>query len=100
MVAPRDPAIEIHGVENGRLARLNIAFLAQFALERLKERFTFLDASARQMPTQDIGVLDQEDAALPVEYEAANPKREPARKSPIGVENPPHKRLKRAADAT
>jgi len=100
VIAPRYPTIEIHCVEEWRLAWLDIAFLAQFALQRLKERFALLDAPSRQMPTRHIGVLDKEDPAFPVKDEAANPKREPARKSPIGVKNPPHKRLEVTADAT
>jgi hypothetical protein len=51
------------------------------------------------MPARDIGVLHQEDPAFPIQDKAANAEREPARKSPISMKNPPHKRLEAAADA-
>lgn len=99
MVARRGSAIEIDRVKDRRLARFDIAFLAQFPFERFKQRFAFFDAAAGQMPSRYIGVFNQKDAAFSVENQAANADREPARKSPIGVKKPPDKRLERAADA-
>ena len=69
MIAPRRSAIEVDGVEDRRLGQLDIALLAQFALQRGEQRLAGFDAAARQVPAGDIGVLDQEDAAFAVENE-------------------------------
>ncbi len=101
MIAPRHAAVEIDRVQNRRLGQLDIALLAQFALQRRQKRFAVLDAAAGQMPAGDIAVLDQEDAAFAVEYQRrARRAVSAARKAPIEVQEPPDRRLERAADAS
>src|SRR5271168_1211698 len=98
MIAPRCAAVEINREKNRRLGDLDIAFLAQFPLQRRHQRLTGLDAAARQVPAGNVGVLDQEHAAFAVENEAADAERQTARQAPISVQKAPDRWLKGAAD--
>jgi hypothetical protein len=79
--------------------QLDIALLAQLARKRRKERFSFLHPAAREVPSGNIGVLDEEHAAFAVQNQAADTDRETTRKSPINVEKHADKRLQGATDS-
>jgi len=58
--------------------QLDIAFLAQLARKRRKQRLSFLHPTARKMPSGDIRVLDQKYAACAVQNQAADTDRKAA----------------------
>src|ERR1700751_81204 len=87
-------------MEHRCVVQYDIAFLAQLARKRCKQRLTLLHPAARQMPPGDIGVLDQEHASFAVQNQAADTDREAARESPINVENHTNKRLQAATNGT
>src|SRR5215469_3438144 len=80
--------------------QLDIALLAQFARKRCQQCFALFDATSWQMPSGNIGVLDQEDATVRVQNQAADAEGKPSRKSPISVEKRANKRLQPATDET
>src|ERR1700722_13370713 len=98
MIAPRCATVEINREKNRRLGDLDIAFLAQFPLQRRHQCLAGFDAAARQVPAGNVGVLDQKHAAFTVENKAADAERETARHAPISVQKPPDGWLKRATD--
>src|SRR5581483_7082752 len=99
MVARRHPSIEINRMEHRRSVQLDIAFLAQLARKRRKERLTMFDPAAGEMPARNVGMLDQEHAALAIENQGANAESEAARKSPVEVEKHADKRLQATTDS-
>jgi hypothetical protein len=58
--------------------QLDIAFLAQLARKRRKERLTLFDPTAGQMPSRNVGMLDQEHPTLAVQDQATDTNREAA----------------------
>src|SRR5690348_8973606 len=87
-------------MEHRRGAQFDIAFLAQLARKRRKQRLVLLDAATRQMPSGNIGVLDQEHPAVAVQDQAAHAESQASRKPPISVEKRPYQRLQLATDKT
>src|SRR5215510_13399100 len=86
VIAPRYPFVEVDPEELGRSAKPDVAFLGQLARQSLKKRFSRLDAAAGQMPTLDIGMLDQKNTAGPVDHHGACAQRRGARKPPIEMQ--------------
>jgi hypothetical protein len=84
-------------VQLRRRGHLDIAFLAQLARDRLRQRLPCLHAAAGQMPAADIAVPDQENAALIVDHQRAHAERHGARETPVHVHEPPQRGLERAA---
>src|SRR5262249_37496783 len=76
VIAPRQHWVEIDPKLFGRTDKIDVAFLLEFTRKGLEHRLARLNASAREMPTADIGVLDQEHAALLVDDEAAYAERQ------------------------
>ena len=85
VVAPGIAVVEKYAVQRGRTDELDIAFLAQFPRQRLRDRLAGLDPAARQMPAADIAVLDQKDAPLGIDHQRPHAKRHGARETPIEV---------------
>ena len=61
-----------------RRGQFDVALLAQFARKCCKQRFALLNSAAWQMPTGNIGVLNEKDPALAVQNQPAHAKREAA----------------------
>src|SRR5262249_16771890 len=76
-------------VQRRRAGELDVAFLGELARERGDQRLARLDAAAGQVPAAHISVLDQEDAALLVDDDAADAERETAREAPVQMEDAP-----------
>jgi hypothetical protein len=65
-------------VQPRRLGDGDVAFLNQFAGERLHKRLTRLDATARQLPAGDVAVADEEDFVAIVDHQSAHAERHAA----------------------
>ncbi len=80
MVAGRGAAVEIDAVQRRRARKDDIAFLLEFARQRLLERFAAFDAAAGQVEAGHISVAHQQHAVVRVDDEAAHAQRHRPRK--------------------
>src|SRR5262249_32426226 len=99
VIPPRYALVEVDAEELRRSAKPDIAFLGEFARQRLKKRLTSLHAAAGEMPSLDIGMLDQKNAAGPINDDGAGSERRGPREAPVEVQKAPDDRFKRATQA-
>ena len=83
VIALRQGWLEIDAELFGRIDKIDVAFLFEFACKGVEHALARLNAPARKMPAADISVFDQEHTALLVNHEPAHAERQPARKAPI-----------------
>src|SRR5262245_3132460 len=86
MIALRNAAVEIDAAQLRRAGQLDVSFLAHLTRKRVEQRLAGLDAAARQMPTGDVGVLDQEHARLRVDHQRTDTERQAARLTQVEVQ--------------
>ena len=102
MVAGRPAAVQIKREKLGLPLEGEARLLPQFASQRLARRLAGLNGPAGHMPARDIGMADQADAALAIQYHGAHPHGERAHNprhirhgpadgfSHYGLKKPPH----------
>ncbi len=90
VVPSRYPSIQENAVELRRTNHLDVALFGKLASKGLENGFAGLHSAARQMPTADIAVLDQENTAVLVNHQSADSKGNPPRKTPIQMQDPPY----------
>ena len=99
MIAARDAMVEKDAVQDRFAGQADIALFHQFAGQRGAQSLAGLDAAAGQMPAGDVGVFDQEDAALAVDHHAEGAQSRAAGEAPVEMKAAPDERIKSAAQA-